>query len=402
MLKSGDTDMMNPQFDYYKRNLPNAKYRNVVAWGVNGCSYSEQIGSGGLPTGYHYGWEAPYGKRNPKMEVGIAYQHTYYYATQLEFAYMIHEMHRFTGADISEYIPFLKDVVIFHFEYHKLLQQKRNGKDWDENGKLVLSPGHACETYKGTNPSNLVAALQRNIEGLLQLPNKWINEGEKEQFKDWLERIPPINYRIRNGVKTIAPVKEERDRITNAELPQLYPVFPFGIYGLGQPNLDVAVNTWKYGMDRWNDGAIARGMPSGPTPQKDNWWGWSQHAIMLARMGLTNEAKEYVTKKLSDSRGSIDYESDERTRFPVFYGPRYDWMPDINWGGSGMIALQEMLVQTFGNNGKDIRILPAWPKEWNVEFKLHAPENTTVECKMINGKVGNVIVFPEKRRKNIK
>ncbi len=260
----------------------------------------------------------------------------------LEFAYMIHEMHRFTGADISEYIPFLKDVVIFHFEYHKLLQQKRNGKDWDENGKLVLSPGHACETYKGTNPSNLVAALQRNIEGLLQLPNKWINEVEKEQFKGWLERIPPINYRIRNGVKTIAPVKEERDRITNAELPQLYPVFPFGIYGLGQPNLDVAVNTWKYGMDRWNDGAIARGMPSGPTPQKDNWWGWSQHAIMLARMGLTYEAKEYVTKKLSDSRGSIDYESDERTRFPVFYCSRYDWMPDINWGGSGMIALQEM------------------------------------------------------------
>ncbi len=32
-----------------------------------------------------------------------------------------------------------------------------------------------------------------------------------------------------------------------------------------------------------------------------------------------------------------------------FWGPGYDWTPDHNWGGSGMIGLQEMLLQTNGN-----------------------------------------------------
>ena len=35
-------------------------------------------------------------------------------------------------------------------------------------------------------------------------------------------------------------------------------------------------------------------------------------------------------------------------RFPAFWGPGYDWAPDHNWGGSGMIGLQEMLLQAVG------------------------------------------------------
>jgi len=31
-------------------------------------------------------------------------------------------------------------------------------------------------------------------------------------------------------------------------------------------------------------------------------------------------------------------------------------------------------------DGKEIRILPAWPSDWDVDYKLRAPENTTVEC----------------------
>jgi hypothetical protein len=34
-----------------------------------------------------------------------------------------------------------------------------------------------------------------------------------------------------------------------------------------------------------------------------------------------------------------------------------------------------MLMQT--DNGK-IRLLPAWPKHWNADFKLHAPKRTVV------------------------
>ena len=101
---------------------------------------------------------------------------------------------------------------------------------------------------------------------------------------------------------------------------------------------------------------------------------WHQDGIFFARMGMTAEAADYNTRKLQDS---------ER-RFPTFWGPGHDWVPDHNWGGSGMIGLQEMLMQTTDDR---IILFPAWPKDWDVHFKLCAPHNTVVECMYKNGKV---------------
>jgi hypothetical protein len=103
---------------------------------------------------------------------------------------------------------------------------------------------------------------------------------------------------------------------------------------------------------------------------------------------LTEEAAEITIKKLKDS---------ER-RFPTFWGPGHDWVPDHNWGGSGMIGLQEMLMQTVDDK---IYLFPAWPKEWDVSFKLHAPYNTTVEGVLKNGQIVSVEVVPERRRTDI-
>jgi hypothetical protein len=48
-----------------------------------------------------------------------------------------------------------------------------------------------------------------------------------------------------------------------------------------------------------------------------------------------------------------------------------------------------------------IRLLPAWPDGWNASFKLHAPQNTTVEGRVENGKVVALKVTPESRRKDV-
>lgn len=63
-----------------------------------------------------------------------------------------------------------------------------------------------------------------------------------------------------------------------------------------------------------------------------------------------------------------------------------------------MIGLQEMLLQT---NDKKILLFPAWTKDKDVHFKLHAPYNTTVEAEWKNGKLEMLKVFPEKRRKDV-
>ena len=63
-----------------------------------------------------------------------------------------------------------------------------------------------------------------------------------------------------------------------------------------------------------------------------------------------------------------------------------------------MIGLQEMLMQT---DNKKIYLFPAWPKEWDVSFKLHAPYQTTVEGVLKEGIVISMKVTPESRRKDV-
>jgi hypothetical protein len=58
-----------------------------------------------------------------------------------------------------------------------------------------------------------------------------------------------------------------------------------------------------------------------------------------------------------------------------------------------------MLMQV---DGKKIYLFPAWPKEWDVHFKLHAPYQTTVEGTLKNGKLIDLKVVPESRKTDIK
>ncbi|HOW65412.1 MAG TPA: hypothetical protein P5186_22170 [Candidatus Paceibacterota bacterium] len=81
--------------------------------------------------------------------------------------------------------------------------------------------------------------------------------------------------------------------------------------------------------------------------------------------------------------------------FLAFWGPNYDWTPDQDHGGVLMKTLQSMLLQT---DGQKIFVLPAWPKEWNVEFKLHAPQQTVVEGVFRNGNMASLKVTPTERR----
>ena len=63
-----------------------------------------------------------------------------------------------------------------------------------------------------------------------------------------------------------------------------------------------------------------------------------------------------------------------------------------------MIGLHEMLMQTHG--GK-LRLLPAWPKQWDVDFKLHGPSQTIVEGKVRLGRMAYLEVIPKERRNDV-
>lgn len=370
MLKSGDIDMMKPQFDFYLNALKNAELRSQVYWNHDGACFTEQMENFGLPNRAEYGL-----KRPADFDKGLEYNAwlEYTWDTALEFCMMILETERYEKRDISAYMPLVKSCLTFFDEHYQYLARKRGSKALDGEGRLVLFPGSSGETYKmAYNSTSTIAALQTVLSRLLELPSQYLPESERAKWAAMLKRIPLLNFREIDGHKTISPALTWQ-RINNVEAMQLYPVFPWGIYGVGKPNLDVAVNTWKYDT-------LAIKFRSGI--------GWKQDNIFAARMGLTKEAAELTTFKLKDSG----------RRFPAFWGPGFDWTPDHNWGGSGMIGLQEMLMQV---DGKKIILFPAWPKSWDVHFKLHAPYNTTVEATVKDGKVTSLQVFPKERAADV-
>lgn len=369
MLKSGDFDMMSSQFDFYNRMLKNAELRTQVYWQHNGACFCEQIENYGLPNPAEYGF-----KRPEWFDKGVEYNAwlEYEWDTILEFCQMILETKNYANADITPYLPLIESSLTFFDEHYRQLASRRGRKALDGNGQLVLFPGSACETYKMTNnASSTIAALRTVLE----------NYGKKDEM---LKTIPPIPLRyieIKDSLnptaspelkQTISPAVSW-ERINNVETPQLYPVFPWRIYGVGKENLELARNTYFYDPEAIKFRSHV---------------GWKQDNIWAACLGLTEEAKRLTLAKLSNGPH----------RFPAFWGPGYDWTPDHNWGGSGMIGLQEMLLQT---NGEQILLFPAWPKEWNVHFKLHAPGETTVEATLKNGKVTDLKVLPESREKDI-
>lgn len=378
MLKSGDWDMLRPQFEFYRRALGNAELRTQVYWGHGGCSFTEQLENFGLPIGWGWGWPDspdPVHRRTPFHDrtENVAPWIKYLYVNQLEFSYMILKFHQYSGADIGAYVPLITSALRFFDEHYRLMYSREALRELDEDGKLVVFPSTACETYKlATNPADVVAALDATTRALLELDQRYLEPEARSYFEALLERVPPLPFRQRDGKLTIAPAATWNG-IINVEIPQLYPVFPYEQYGIGRPDLQVAIDTWLYGTD---------------IPEQKNHISWHQDNIFCARLGLAEQAAAITALKLDDG----DF------RFPAFWGPGHDWLPDHNWGGSGMIGLQDMLLQSAGDT---IYLLPAWPREWDVDFRVHAPRETVVQGKVRDGALIELDVRPPQRRADV-
>lgn len=358
MLKSGDWPLMLPQFHFYRRLVGNAELRSKVYWGHAGACFTEQMENFGLPNPSEYGWNRP-----GFFDAGVEYNAwlEYQWETALEFCQMILESQHYGNKNIDEFLPFIHSVLTFFDQHYQHRARMRGRRTFDGQGKLIIYPASACETYKmAYNPTPTVAGLRKVLTTL----------GTRDSL---LAKIPPIPYVEKQGKKRIAPALSW-ERINNTESPQLYPVFPWRFYGVGRPNLETALNTY------WLDEDVLAFRSHR---------GWKQDNIWAACLGLTNEAKRLTLLKLEDGPH----------RFPAFWGPDFDWTPDHNRGGSGMVGLQEMLLQTT-DEGK-ILLFPAWPPEWDVHFRLHAPGETVVEAQWSNGKLTLLKTYPEHRMNDV-
>ena len=116
---------------------------------------------------------------------------------------------------------------------------------------------------------------------------------------------------------------------------------------------------------------------------------WGQDGPQAAQLGLTDVAQQAAIHAFTHYGNQ---------RFAWFWESGHDWIPDLDNGGTGMITLESMLMQV---DGRRIRLLPAWPRDWSADFKLHAPGRTTVSGHIENGRVSQLTVVPRSRQNDV-
>ena len=358
MLKSGDTDMMQSQFDTYLRLLPTAAMRTRHYWGHGGASFCEQLENFGLPNPAEYGKHKPGDDPGMERNAWLEYQ----WDTSLEFCSMILQSHFYAGTDITKYEPLILECLRFFDEHYQYLARKRGVKPLDGDGRLILYPSSGCETYKmAYNPSSVIAAL-RTVAAQFEAYKAAKGSSDFSAYaldSTFTDRLSEIPLRTIGGDTCIAPAVVWA-RIQNVETPQLYPVFPWRMYGLGRPGLQTARNTY---------------LKDPHAVEMRTSKGWKQDNIWAACLGLTDDAMRLNGEKFADGP----------YRFPAFWDPGYDWAPDCNRGGSAMIGLQEMLLQESPDGS--LMLFPAWPEGVDATFRLHATGGRTVNASIKNGKI---------------
>jgi alpha-L-fucosidase 2 len=360
MLYSGDYDLMRPLFRMLRDQLPLRTAATKTYFGHDGAYYPETAHFWGNYADGNYGFnrgDLPHGTtQNQYIRrhwVGI-----------IEIVGMMLDYYEATG-DTAFRDDTLIPMAVETFRFYD--QHWKRG----ENGQIRYSPSQSLETYWDTvNPTPDIASMRYLLPRLLALP---VADAIRAEWTKQLADQPEIPLRTEEGKIRILPA-QEFGKTGNVENPELYAIFPFRLFtvaGDSEKALQVGIDTYHARRNKANIG-------------------WQQGPIWAACLGLADEAKAQIIQRAKHTARGY--------RFPGFYGPNYDWTPDQDQISVFQIALQRMLMQT---EGEKILLLPAWPADWNVRFKLHAPDQTTVEVEVRDGRVVELIVTPESRRKDV-
>ena len=348
-LIAGDFDLMLPLFNMYAKMLPGNAALVKKYYGHDGAYFQETTPFwGGLP------YMGP--------EVEALYTH-HYFTPILELSMMMLDYYDYTGDDDfvrNTLLPIASAGITF-FDQHF-------GRDI--MGKLLLDPDNSIEMFwKVHDPAPDLAALHAVLPRLIALPDGLAGNDQRAAWRRLLAELPPlpIGATADNKPILLPYTGPQTARASNLENPELYAIYPYRIYGLHRPDLELARTTFLHRKFK------ERGC-------------WNQDPIQAAMLGYADIARDFTAFNLSRKEPTL--------KFPAFWAVGHDYTPDEDNGGNGENGLQQMLLQT---DGRKILLLPAWPKDWDADFKLNAPYKTTVQGRVVHGKLTDLVVTPASR-----
>jgi hypothetical protein len=324
---AGDADLLEPLSSLYRMHRNSAAAR-ARALGAEGVIYPEPLKVWGLSMHAD----------NHRLCSEEHLNHTF--AMMLENGWIALHGYSTLGTDIRRDLPWIQGMVRFFDTFFRQETKKRTGREPDPDGKLCIYPANCIEyAWDAKNPVETVAALRRITDALTKLPGDLISDKGRTYFSKILAILPDLPLGEREGRRILLPAESIRNEYNTWELPELYAAWPYRLYYLTRPGTaEVAQNTWD----------LLRGYRAEEVRQD---YSWMPVAVNMAALGNAGEAGHRILDKLGNFN--------KQTRFPTFFGPGHDWLPDHNWCGSGMVGLQEMLMSADPFGDGKIYLLPA-------------------------------------------
>lgn len=374
MPAAGDYDLMLPLFRMYESVVPIAKARAASYYGAKGVYFPETMTTFGTYANKDYGWDRTGHK--PSEVLCPWWQYAWQQSLELLSLMLDYQASDKNGQQ--------------EFEYQRLLPMVRDSMAYFNSrfkadtpfGKMRITPTQAAETYwyDVVNDTPTVAGLRAIKQRVLDLneksgkPRNLLKPGENAPLLMAMEfqslaapKFPDIP--LKDG--KVAPAESYKDERSNVENPEFYAIWPFRLYGVGRPNLTIAQKTFRERIEKANSG-------------------WQYDGQVAALAGLTEDARDSLLSKVRNSNKAY--------RWPATWGPNYDWLPDQCHGANIMLTLQTMCLQEVGDK---LYVLPAFPREWDVKFKLHASRGTTVEVEYVRGRLIKAIASPKNRQNDL-
>ena len=377
MLPSGDFDLMQPHFDLYANSLRMAKDRVSAWWGpeTRGAMWGEVNGVFGHVATSVYGWRrvgnSDHRTIDQLLQPGSPILNVYtrhLYTSNIELVAMLLDYYEYTqDASFAKrrLLPIAEGVLNFYFTRWEIV-----------GGELDLRNLNSGENDRNVdNPTADVSGLHRVLAGLLALPQDLTSASQRADWTTKKGQVPAIaidddKFKTGADLPTAAtnvdsdagpPFGPKRAATIENNNQNLYPIFPFRLYGFGDTDTRLQIATNSY-LNRYGVGV-----------NLSYYAAWIHDGTHAAYLGLHEQALTYLGRTLLAPVDTAD-----RWRFPTFSDGRPDEDPSVERPAIGKITLQAMLMHPSLAANDTIHLLNAWPSNWDVQFKLHAPKKTVV------------------------
>lgn len=363
----GDVDLANPLFRFYRErhDLAQARAKRLK---IVGALYPEQLTLSGLTVGSVNAEGFP--------SDALVTRH---FTSSLEIGWMAVQAKLYSNRDLRADLPWIlnsvRSIESLYTPKPRVDPKKAPTVAAVIDTPLVLSPANALDVASGcTNPADLVAALQALVPALAQHPD--VAGKDQAMLTALTKRLPELPLSKQGEVEYLA-LADKFTRLTrSAELPEMHAVWPFALAGVANPlRFETARATWTSPsvMQR-----RALGQPS---------------VTLLASLGFADEAGQALLASWGEGQA--------QENFPYLIGSATRGTPDFVRAGDAMAGLHAMLVAAEPNAEGRIFLLPAWPKNWDVTFRLRVPGNTQIDAVIEGGVIRSLVINPVARRDQV-